>query len=100
MWVSGGTPLDPADDQVLYTPVPGYFGSDSFAYTITDSDGDVSAAVTVSIVVNPVNDAPTTSGIADVNVDDALIVVYRNRSHIDSCHHRCHKGCHGMRRYE
>ena len=57
----GGTPNDPADDTVLYTPLAGSAANDSFTYTITDANGDTSTA-TVNITVSPVvdcNDSPT-----------------------------------------
>ncbi|WP_287416927.1 GEVED domain-containing protein, partial [Oceanithermus sp.] len=36
----GGTPNDPTDDTIVYTPDPDYNGPDSFSYQICDSDGD------------------------------------------------------------
>jgi len=42
--------------------------SDSFTYTINDLSGFISNFATVTITVNPVNDAPTTTGITDVSV--------------------------------
>ena len=53
----GGTPNDPTDDAVDYTPNPNYNGPDSFVYEICDADGDCDQA-TASITVNPVNDLP------------------------------------------
>ncbi|HMB80311.1 MAG TPA: Ig-like domain-containing protein, partial [Vicinamibacterales bacterium] len=58
---------------LVYTPILNYNGSDSFQFTVTDRGGPdncgtpsptcaaslTSAAATVSIVVRPVNDAPT-----------------------------------------
>ena len=41
---------------VTYTPNADYVGSDSFTYTV--SDGDLTASATVTVTVNPVNDAP------------------------------------------
>ncbi|WP_332676496.1 putative Ig domain-containing protein [Brevundimonas sp.] len=41
-----------AGTSITYTPTPGYFGSDSFAYTATNADG-TSAPATVTITVNP-----------------------------------------------
>ena len=55
----GGTPNDPTDDQILYTPNSGYNGMDSFNYSICDSDGDCSEA-TVEITIIGVNDPPVT----------------------------------------
>ena len=41
----------------IYTPTANYNGSDSFTFKTNDGQTD-SAAVTVSITVNPINDAP------------------------------------------
>ena len=47
----GGTPNDPTDDTIVYTPDPGYTGTDSFDYQICDSNGDcVTATVTITVV--------------------------------------------------
>jgi len=46
-----GTPSDPTDDVILYTPLPGYVGSDSFTYDISDGNGGT-ATGTVTITVN------------------------------------------------
>jgi choice-of-anchor A domain-containing protein len=57
----GGTPTDPTDDQIFYTPISGSTTNDSFTYTITDANGDTSTA-TVSISLSSVvncNDSPT-----------------------------------------
>ncbi|MCX6876155.1 MAG: DUF6288 domain-containing protein [Verrucomicrobia bacterium] len=43
---------------LTYTPAPLYNGSDSLAFTVTDSEGVSSAAATVSLTVTPVNQAP------------------------------------------
>ncbi|MEM9214573.1 MAG: cadherin-like domain-containing protein, partial [Cyanobacteria bacterium P01_F01_bin.150] len=48
---------DPTDDVFEYTPNANFEGTDSFTYTITDTNGDESTA-TVNIVVDPINDAP------------------------------------------
>lgn len=55
---NNGTPNNPTDDKITYTPNANFNGSDSFTYTITDDDGDTSSA-TVNVTVNPVNDPPT-----------------------------------------
>ncbi|WP_420601218.1 Ig-like domain-containing protein [Flagellimonas sp.] len=46
-----GTPGNPSDDFVTYTPNTGYLGPDSFDYTICDTSGNCSTA-TVTILVN------------------------------------------------
>ena len=59
----GGTATDPTDDTIDYAPDANYNGTDSFTYTIEDSNGDTATA-TVTVTIVPVNDAP-------VAVDDA-----------------------------
>ncbi len=51
-----GTPNDPTDDIVTYTPNPDYNGPDSFDYTVCNPSGDCSTA-TVTIEVLPIVDA-------------------------------------------
>lgn len=63
--VDNGTPDDPSDDSVVYTPDPGFNGTDSFTYTLCDTAGNCSTA-TVTVVVNP-------PGI-DLDTDDDGIV--------------------------
>ncbi|MBX9660016.1 MAG: cadherin-like domain-containing protein, partial [Nitrospiraceae bacterium] len=53
-----GTPDDPSDDTIVYTPDPDYYGSDSFEYSITDIWGRTDTG-TVTITVTSVNNAPT-----------------------------------------
>jgi hypothetical protein len=50
---SHGTAIPQTDGTVLYTPSTGYTGTDSFTYTVDDTDGRVSNAATVSITVVP-----------------------------------------------
>lgn len=51
-----GTPNNPSDDSLTYTPNTDYNGADSFDYTVCNSSGDCSTA-TVTIDVNPIVDA-------------------------------------------
>ena len=53
---NNGTPNDPSDDRVTYTPNTDYNGSDGFDYTICNAMGDCSTA-TVAINVLPIVDA-------------------------------------------
>lgn len=53
---NNGTPNDPTDDIVTYTPDPNYNGPDSFDYTVCNTFGDCSTA-TVTIDVLPIVDA-------------------------------------------
>ncbi|MCE2611474.1 gliding motility-associated C-terminal domain-containing protein [Flavobacteriaceae bacterium D16] len=61
----GGTPGDPSDDIVTYTPDPGYTGTDTFLYTLCDSLGNCSTA-TVTVLTNPLG--------VDLDADDDGIV--------------------------
>ena len=48
----GGTPNDPTDDTVDYTPDNNFVGDDFITYQICDSDGDCDNAV-ITVAVNP-----------------------------------------------
>ena len=56
---SHGTLTLNANGSFSYTPAVNYNGADSFSYKARDAKGAESAAVTVSITVNAVNDPPT-----------------------------------------
>nr|WP_322932032.1 gliding motility-associated C-terminal domain-containing protein [Arenibacter sp. GZD-96] len=53
---TNGTPNDPTDDVVTYTPNPDFNGADSFNYTVCNALGDCSTA-SVAITVLPIVDA-------------------------------------------
>ena len=68
----GGTPNDPTDDSIDYAPDANYNGTDSFTYTIEDSNGDTSTA-TVTVTIVPVNDLPNAvNDSATTNEDTAV----------------------------
>lgn len=62
---SGGTPNDPSDDSITYTPDNGFLGNDIFTYTICDDSGHCSTA-TVTVMIN--------SAGVDLDSDDDGIV--------------------------
>ena len=66
----GGTPDDPSDDTITYTPNGDFNGSDAFTYEICDGDNNCSPA-TVTLTVNPTSDAvnDTAATNEDVPVD-------------------------------
>jgi hypothetical protein len=69
---NGGTPTDPTDDTILYTPTANYFGPDSLQYTITDADGDTSTA-TVTISVSNVEGLPVANDDSATTDEDVAI---------------------------
>ena len=64
-----------------YTPAANYNGSDVFTYKVCDIDGDCSTA-TVTITINPVDDAPT--AVNDVNSTNEDTPVNGNASTNDT----------------
>ncbi|MDT0553972.1 Ig-like domain-containing protein, partial [Urechidicola vernalis] len=69
-----GTPTDPTDDGIDYTPMANYFGNDSFEYTITDSDGDTSTTP-VYLYLDAVNDLPMAEDDSATVIEDSGITV-------------------------
>ena len=43
----GGTPNDPSDDIVTYIPDDGFFGTDTFDYTVCDTEGNCDTATVI-----------------------------------------------------
>lgn len=68
-----GTPTDPTDDTITYTPNSNFNGTDSFTYTVNDGTDTTNA--TVDITVNPVNDLPVAiNDTAETNEDQPLTI--------------------------
>jgi hypothetical protein len=67
---------------LTYTPDAGYNGSDSFTYTASDGTLD-SAPATVSITVDPVNDAPVADAKAVVTGEDTAVAITLTGSDAD-----------------
>ncbi|MGB1556839.1 MAG: cadherin-like domain-containing protein, partial [Oceanococcaceae bacterium] len=65
---AGGT-VELLDGDVVYTPALDYNGSESFSYTVADSEG-ATASATATVNVIAVNDAPSFTPGADVLVDE------------------------------
>ena len=67
-----GTPNNPSDDIVTYTPNPDYNGTDSFDYTVCNSSGDCSnAIVTIDVlpIVDAIDDSVVTEEEIPVDID-------------------------------
>ena len=65
---SNGSVVNNGNGSVTYTPSPGFFGSDSFTYTVTD--GGLTDTATVNITVNQ-----TSSGTVDIGYSGTAIDV-------------------------
>jgi hypothetical protein len=69
---SHGTAIPQSDGSILYTPTTGYSGSDTFTYTVEDTNGETSAPGTVNIAINlptpPVAGTVTGTAVAGVPV--------------------------------
>jgi VCBS repeat-containing protein len=78
-----GSVIANGDGTVTYTHNGSETTSDSFTYTIKDNSGAVSGTATVTITVNPVNEAPFASGdVADVD-EDASVVIPLSTNDVD-----------------
>ena len=73
--------FNPATGDVTYTPAAGYFGPDSFTFTVTDDDTAgppgplTSAPATVSLQVVPVNHPPTANPQSATTDENAAITL-------------------------
>jgi hypothetical protein len=63
-----GTPNDPSDDVVTYNPNTGFYGTDTFEYTICDTN-NVCETAQVTVTVNPDPCDPVASGNPDSDSD-------------------------------
>ncbi len=72
--VDHGTLTFNADGSFVYTPEQDYNGTDSFTYKASDGELE-SEVVTVTITINPVNDAPVAVDDAYTTAEDVILVV-------------------------
>ena len=81
---SNGIVVIEADNSITYTPAADYNGVDSFVYEVSDGNGGIDTA-TVTITINPVNDAPIANDdSADTDEDVPVnIAVLDNDSDVD-----------------
>lgn len=64
-----GTPGDPTDDHIVYTPPLGFSGTDTFTYEIGDAYGGTDTA-TVTVTIPADSDGDGEPDITDVDDDD------------------------------
>ncbi|MBT8053769.1 MAG: tandem-95 repeat protein [Gammaproteobacteria bacterium] len=80
-----GTASVNGDDTINYAPDANFNGSDSFSYTLSDGNGGTDTG-SVSVTVNPVNDAPVAAndtGITTAQDTPVDIFVLDNDSDVD-----------------
>jgi hypothetical protein len=82
----GSTSVNTGTGVITYTPSPNFNGADSFTYTVEDSHGGTSAAATVAITVQAVNDVPqAVNDVASTPEDTAVSIdVAANDTDVDS----------------
>jgi VCBS repeat-containing protein len=69
-----GTLTVNADGSFSYRPDADYFGSDNYTYLVNDGQADSNIA-TVSLTINPVNDAPTAADSLVTCVEDTALLL-------------------------
>lgn len=71
---SNGNVIVNADGTVEYAPDPNFHGTDTFTYTICDDGSptpiECSNEATVTVTIDPVNDAPEAAGIPDQSIPE------------------------------
>ncbi|MCB1051791.1 MAG: tandem-95 repeat protein, partial [Acidobacteria bacterium] len=66
--LSAITPTGPTSADIDYTPNPDFFGNDSFTFIVNDGLAN-SAPATVSLTIDPINDAPSFAAGPDLTID-------------------------------
>ena len=68
-------------DNVIFTPTANYSGPASFDYTITD--GELTDTTTVSVTINPVNDAPVADDGVASTVEETPVIIDLSANDVD-----------------
>ncbi|MCB8978743.1 MAG: tandem-95 repeat protein [Ardenticatenaceae bacterium] len=79
-----GTATVNPDNTITYAPNANYFGTDSFSYSVADSQGGTATAM-VTVTIEPVNDTPQAADDSVSTPEDtaAVVNVLANDSDID-----------------
>ena len=70
---AGGTAVH-STTIITYTPVPDFFGTETFTYTISDGNGGEDTA-TVTVNITPINDAPIAANDSYTTSEDIPLVI-------------------------
>lgn len=80
---NGSVVIDAITGNPIYTPDSGFFGNDTFTYTISDGNGGT-ATGTVNVTVNQLaNQTPETNAVSVSGDEDTLITIHLSGSDID-----------------
>ncbi|MBC8355870.1 MAG: tandem-95 repeat protein [Planctomycetes bacterium] len=79
---NGGTVAQSGNNGFNYTPATNFNGTDTFNYTITN--GSTTASATVTVTVNPVDDAPVISGPTATSTNEDTTLALSGFSIVDS----------------
>ncbi|MFQ5648303.1 MAG: tandem-95 repeat protein [bacterium] len=79
----GTTAINAATGAITYTPAADFFGTDSLEYTIKDNLGVSSNAATVTLTVNPINDAPRTADDVAATSEDTPVMIAVTANDVD-----------------
>jgi hypothetical protein len=72
---NGTVSVNSETGEVTYTPNSNFFGSDSFTYTVADTNGAVSNVGTVDLTVNSVNDLPVANNDTVTTLENQAVVI-------------------------
>ncbi len=73
--------VDLAGTTITFTPAPDFHGTGSFRYTV--SDGAATDTATVTVTVNPVNDAPVAAAGSATTAEDTAVTITLTGSDVD-----------------
>ncbi|MEC4091728.1 Ig-like domain-containing protein [Pseudoalteromonas rubra] len=81
----GSVAIDQNAGTLVYTPSANETGTDSFTYTITDSEGSTSEPATVSVTIGAVNDKPIVAGDSVTTNEDVgvTLAILNNDSDVE-----------------
>ena len=77
---NGQINISSSSGSVTYTPNSNFNGEDSFTYSVTASEKSVTQTSTVTIIVNPINDAPSINIVSNNELDENSILFDQNPS--------------------